>query len=69
MIKRQITSKLLLSLSDSPFVVIQGARQTGKSTLVKYLSEEKYPATYMTFDDLTILSAAQSNSLDLIIEI
>lgn len=66
MIKRKITSKLLLSLSDSPVVVIQGARQTGKSTLVKYLSEEIYPATYLTFDDLTILSAAQSNPLDFI---
>ncbi len=66
MIKRKITSKLLLSLSDSPVVVIQGARQTGKSTLVKYLSEEIYPATYLTFDDLTILSAAQSNPIDFI---
>lgn len=66
MIERKITSKLLLSLSDSPVVVIQGARQTGKSTLVKYLSEEIYPATYLTFDDLTILSAAQSNPIDFI---
>lgn len=66
MIKRKITAKLLEALTDSPVVLIHGARQTGKSTLVKYLSENDYPAKYLTFDDLSILSAAQSNPQDFI---
>lgn len=66
MIQRKIKSKLLDALKDSPVVLIHGARQTGKSTLVKSLSEIEYPAKYLTFDDTGILSAAQSNPQDFI---
>src|SRR3989304_8165922 len=61
MIKRKITPKLIDALSDSPVVLVHGARQTGKSTLVKYLAENEYPSKYLTFDDPGILSAAQNN--------
>ena len=61
MIERKIKSKLREALTDSPVVLIHGARQTGKSTLVKSLAENEYPAKYLTFDDTGILSAAQSN--------
>jgi len=64
MIKRKITYKLLRALSDSPVVLLHGARQTGKSTLIKYLTETGYPAKYLTFDDTGILSAAQNNPVD-----
>ena len=64
MIKRKITPKLLAALKDSPVVLVHGARQTGKSTLVKHLSENDYPAKYLTFDDPTILSAARSSPLE-----
>ena len=66
MIERKIKSKLLEALTDSPVVLIHGARQTGKSTLVKSLAENEYPAKYLTFDDSGILSAAQSNPQDFI---
>lgn len=66
MIQRKIKSKLLEALTDSPVVLIHGARQTGKSTLVKSLAENEYPAKYLTFDDTGILSAAQSNPQDFI---
>lgn len=61
MINRKIKLKLIDALSDSPVVLIHGARQTGKSTLVKHLAENDYPAKYITFDDTGILSAAQNN--------
>ena len=66
MIQRKIKSKLLKALTDSPVVLIHGARQTGKSTLVKSLAENDYPAKYLTFDDTAVLSAAQSNPQDFI---
>jgi uncharacterized protein len=65
-IQRKIKYKLLEALSDSPVVLIHGARQTGKSTLVKELSENEYPSKYLTFDDTSLLSAAQNNPLDFV---
>lgn len=64
MIRRNITNKLLEALSDSPVVLLHGARQTGKSTLIKSLVGEEYPAEYLTFDDPGILSAAQNNPIE-----
>ncbi|MFH1195091.1 MAG: ATP-binding protein [bacterium] len=61
MIKRNLTQKLLTALKDSPVVLLQGARQTGKSTLVKSMIENDYPAKYVTFDDISILSAAKAD--------
>lgn len=66
MIQRKIKPKLLEALTDSPVVLVHGARQTGKSTLVKYIAENDYPAKYLTFDDAGILSAAQNNPYDFI---
>jgi predicted AAA+ superfamily ATPase len=66
MIQRKIKSKLLEALTDSPVVLVHGARQTGKSTLVKHLAENDYPARYLTFDDAGILSAAKNNPIDFI---
>jgi predicted AAA+ superfamily ATPase len=66
MIQRKIKSKLLEALTDSPVVLVHGARQTGKSTLLKYIAENDYPAKYLTFDDSGILSAAQNNPQDFI---
>jgi predicted AAA+ superfamily ATPase len=37
--KRTIYSRLLEALSDTPVVFLRGARQTGKTTLVKQLAE------------------------------
>ena len=64
MIERKITYKLLRALSDSPVVLLHGARQTGKSTLIKHLTGSRYPAKYLTFDDAAILSAAKNNPVD-----
>ena len=59
-IQRKIKYKLLEALSDSPVVLIHGARQTSKSTLVKELSGNEFPAKYLTFDDTGILSVLKT---------
>lgn len=56
---RHITDKLLEALSDTPVVALNGARQTGKSTLVQSLADRNYTAQYLTLDDLGVLSAAR----------
>jgi len=40
-------------------VLLQGARQTGKSTLAESLAEGEYPARYLTFDDAALLATAR----------
>jgi len=40
--------------------LLNGARQTGKSTLVQSLADHGYPARYVTLDEATALAAATS---------
>ncbi len=61
MIERKIRERLLSSLADTPIVVLQGARQTGKRTLVQRISEVYHPSTYLTMDNITTLIAAQQD--------
>ena len=37
-------------MADTPVVLVNGARQTGKSTLVQSLITQGYKATYLTMD-------------------
>lgn len=59
MLKRNISPLILAALADTPVVLVNGARQTGKSTLVRSLAEGAHPARYLTLDDATVLSAAR----------
>ncbi len=61
MIRRNITPHLLAALADSPVVLLHGARQTGKSTLVKHIAEKEHRARYLTLDDASVLAAAKSD--------
>jgi uncharacterized protein len=61
MIQRSITPLLLNALKDSPVVLLNGARQVGKSTLVEWLASNGHTARYVTLDDAVILSAAHNN--------
>ncbi|HEY3269395.1 MAG TPA: ATP-binding protein [Armatimonadota bacterium] len=54
---RNITPRLLEALGDSPVVLVIGARQTGKTTLVQSLPGERFAAEYITLDDSSALSA------------
>jgi len=61
---RHIKIRLLNALKVSPIVFLNGARQTGKSTLVNEISEQigrnNEPASYVTFDKPTVMAAATS---------
>ncbi|MDY6920971.1 MAG: ATP-binding protein [Pseudomonadota bacterium] len=55
---RHLQPKLEEALSDTPVVCVLGPRQVGKSTLCQQLAAERH---YLTFDDHTILTAAQQD--------
>jgi uncharacterized protein len=60
-IQRHLQAVLCEALSRFPVVFINGPRQAGKSTLVKHLVDEGLPATYLTFDDSTVFTAASND--------
>ena len=68
-LRRNITGRILEALSDTPVVLLHGARQTGKSTLIQNLVSEKHPAKYATLDNVTILAAARRDPKGLLAEI
>ncbi|RFO96342.1 ATPase [Rhodoferax lacus] len=60
---RHITPLLADALRDTPVVLINGARQSGKSTLAQWAQSgaESTPRRYLTLDDTAVLSAAKSD--------
>ena len=58
---RHATGALLDALHDTPAVYLQGARQTGKSTLVRTVAERRHPARYLTLDTAAVLAAASND--------
>lgn len=60
-IPRHATARLREALADRPVVLLHGARQTGKTTLVRALASADHPAHYVTFDALAALSAARGD--------
>jgi predicted AAA+ superfamily ATPase len=59
MIHRHLAEPLRDALDDTPAVLINGARQTGKSTLVQSTDLASQNRRYLTFDDPGILAAAR----------
>lgn len=59
MIHRHLAAPLRDALADTPAVLINGARQTGKSTLVQSTDLASQNRQYLTFDDPGILAAAR----------
>ncbi len=53
MLHRHLTEPLRQALSDTPVVLLNGARQVGKSTLVQSLLDG-HPSRYLTLDDATV---------------
>src|SRR5688572_14885768 len=54
---RNLRHAVDIALKDTPVVLVNGARQTGKTTLVKAASKVK-GSTYVTLDDHGTLQAA-----------
>jgi predicted AAA+ superfamily ATPase len=59
MIPRHITDHLLEALADTPVVLVNGARQAGRSTLVQSAELTRDGRQYLTFDDPGVLAAAK----------
>ena len=59
MLHRQLTQSISESLADTPVVLLHGARQTGKSTLMRSLAGAD--ARYFTLDDAAVLSAVRQD--------
>ncbi|MGA3263338.1 MAG: ATP-binding protein [Terracidiphilus sp.] len=59
MMHRQLIDRLLEGLADTPAVLVNGARQTGKSTLVQSVESAEGKRQYLTFDDPGILAVAK----------
>lgn len=60
MFRRNIKDRLHEALADTPVVLLNGARQTGKTTLAEELSRE-LGGNYFTLDDATVLAAATAD--------
>lgn len=60
MLERRIHEKLLAALADTRVVLLNGARQTGKSTLAKAIAETR-TAAYLSLDDPTVLALAKAD--------
>src|SRR5215471_18052067 len=58
MIQRNLTANILAAFADTPVVLLHGARQTGKSTLVQEIAKNR-KCEYITLDDATAFSAAR----------
>jgi predicted AAA+ superfamily ATPase len=58
MFERNITQHILDALSDTPVVFLRGARQTGKSTLVRAIAAGPYSSHYVTLDNAGVLASA-----------
>jgi uncharacterized protein len=64
MYQRYIANPITEALKDTPVILINGARQTGKSTLCRQLVETgSFDGQIMTMDDPTTLTAAQTDPL------
>ena len=61
MYRRAIARQLREALADTPVVLLGGARQTGKTTLVMEILKASESANYVTLDDVEALNAATAD--------
>lgn len=58
---RNLKKPLLDAVADTPVLLVNGARQTGKSTLIQNLSFASDAPHYVTLDNLATLDSARSD--------
>lgn len=56
--KRVLTPQIISGLKDTPAVFLNGPRQAGKSTLANEVAKNCMHGDYVTFDNVSLLSAA-----------
>jgi hypothetical protein len=61
MVHRHLESAILAALADSPVVLLVGARQSGKSTLIQSPGIQKNNRRFLTLDDANVLAAAMTD--------
>ena len=66
LIPRHIRSHLVDALTEARVVCLLGARQTGKSTLVRAIAGNEHPAHYLTLDDPATLELAREDPIGFI---
>jgi hypothetical protein len=59
MFRRNLQPVIERALRDTPVVLVNGARQTGKTTLVRTIADAPSGMRYVTLDDAATLAAAQ----------
>lgn len=59
MIERHLEGVIRRALRDMPVVLVNGARQTGKTTLARAIGDGRPAMRYVTLDDAATLAAAQ----------
>lgn len=69
MFERNIVPTLRRLIKTVPVVLLQGARQTGKSTLMKMLVGADARLKYVTLDDIEYLSSASDNPQEFIAQL
>ncbi len=57
MIQRLVERKITQALADTPVVLITGARQSGKTTLVMHLIGKIPGGEFLSFDDASVFTA------------
>jgi predicted AAA+ superfamily ATPase len=62
MLARRLAGEIQTALADTPVLFLNGARQTGKSTMARELiSPDGKPMRYLTLDDAPVLAAARDD--------
>ncbi len=69
LVARHIRPLLLEALAESRAAALLGARQVGKSTLVRELSASDYRARFITLDDELTANAARADATGFVAEI
>jgi predicted AAA+ superfamily ATPase len=62
MLPRRLAGEIQVALKDTPVLFLNGARQTGKSTIAQELiCPDGQPMRYLTLDDAPVLAAAEAD--------
>ncbi len=69
LLARNLAPAIRAALADTPVVMLNGPRQSGKSTLARALAEAHDEARFITLDEAAVLSAAQASPTDFIADL
>jgi predicted AAA+ superfamily ATPase len=69
MFRRALTNRVTELLQTMPVVLLQGARQVGKTTMAKQLIQAGVLQHYFSFDDPVLLSAASQDPVGFVREL